>query len=250
MLVEVSLVELSRNNTLTQLSRSVNFRSEIKTMMKAFYLKIAMIVTSMLASKVGFYALIMTYIWLNNNVSAEVIFYVMKCFLTLRHTISISVSMGMARIAELSASLNRINKVLNAEELDNVLDKPSDYPKVEMKRVIVSIKEKTILQHISLNLETGLTVVTGQLGCGKTSLIKTILKDYPVSSGSLVTVGRKSYASQDPWLFPSSIKQNILFGEPFNKEKYDTVSEITICNKNTTSAIYRVSPFFVLYFGK
>lgn len=193
-------------------------------MMKTFYLKIAMIITSMLCSKVGFYALIMTYIYLNNDVSAEVIFYLMKCFGTLRHTISMSISMGMARIAELSASLNRINRVLNAEELEDIVETPTDVPKVEMKKVSVLIKEKVILQDVSINMECGLTVVTGQLGCGKTSLIKAILKDYPITKGSLTTIGRKSYASQDPWLFPSSIKQNILFGETFDKERYDTVS--------------------------
>lgn len=202
-----------------------HFRSEINTMMRTFYLKIAMVVTSMLCSKVGFYALIMTYIWLNNDVSAEVIFYLMKCFGTLRHTISMSLSMGMTRIAELSASLNRINRVLNAEELEDVVDKPTDLPMVEMKTASVVIKDKVILEEVSLNMETGLTVITGQLGCGKTSLIKAVLKDYPVTKGSLNVIGRKSYASQDPWLFPSSIKQNILFGEKYDKERYDTVSK-------------------------
>ncbi|KAJ8927840.1 hypothetical protein NQ314_019642 [Rhamnusium bicolor] len=201
-------------------------KKEMKIMMKTLYLKIVLIITSLLCSKIGFYALIITYIWLNNNASAEVIFYLMKCFGTLRHTISFSISIGMTRIAELSASLNRINKVLRAEELLETVEKPTDNPKIEMKEVKVAIKDKTILRNISVNIQNGLTVVTGQLGCGKSSLMKVILKDYPIDEGSLITTGRKSYASQDPWLFPSSIKQNILFGEAYDVNRYQNVIKV------------------------
>ncbi|KAJ8923376.1 hypothetical protein NQ315_001934 [Exocentrus adspersus] len=201
-------------------------KDEIKTMMKTSFLKFVMIITSILCSKVGFYALIMIHIWLHNEVSAEVIFYLMRSFGILRHTISFSLAMGMTRIAELSASMSRINKVLKADELEDAIEKPTDFPRVDMKSVSTTIKDKAILKNISLNMETGLTVVTGQLGSGKSSLIKVILKDYPISDGTLTTVGRKSYASQDPWLFPSSIKQNILFGEAFDKERYDTVVRV------------------------
>lgn len=32
-----------------------------------------------------------------------------------------------------------------------------------------------------------------------------------------------SYASQDPWLFIDTVRNNILFGQAFNSEKYKTV---------------------------
>lgn len=193
-------------------------------MMTSFFLKIVMMLITMLSSKIGFYSLVVTYIWLNGSTSADVMFYIMKCFVTLKHVIGHTISDGMSRMAELSASLDRINKVLRSEELKETTETYTNNPAIFMKGAKVCIKEKLILERITLTIQKGLTVVTGQLGCGKSSLIKAILQDYPLSEGVVETSGRKSYASQDPWLFPSSIKQNILFGEKYNEKKYQEVS--------------------------
>ncbi|KAJ8923375.1 hypothetical protein NQ315_001933 [Exocentrus adspersus] len=201
-------------------------KREMKQMMKAFYLKIIMKLITMLSSKIGFYSLVMTLIWFSNSTTAEVMFYIMKCFESLKHVIGHAISIGMSRMAELSASLSRINTVLRAEELQECIEKETDNPTVLMKNAKVCIKGKTIIENITLSLRKGLTVVTGSLGCGKSSLIKAILQDYPLSEGIVETEGVKSYACQDPWLFPSSIRQNILFGEKYNEKRYQEVVKV------------------------
>lgn len=40
-------------------------------------------------------------------------------------------------------------------------------------------------------------------------------------------IGNISYASQEPWLFVSSVKNNILFGMDFEKDKYNKV--VNVC---------------------
>lgn len=63
--------------------------------------------------------------------------------------------------------------------------------------------------------------IIGPVGSGKTSLLQLILGELPLKSGSLDINGSISYASQEPWIFPSTVRQNILFGEEFNHSRYN-----------------------------
>lgn len=76
------------------------------------------------------------------------------------------------------------------------------------------------LLDINVELKPGtLCCVVGPVGSGKSSLLQVLLKELPLNSGTLKVVGNVSYASQDPWLFVSSVRQNILFGVPFVKDR-------------------------------
>lgn len=57
----------------------------------------------------------------------------------------------------------------------------------------------------------------------QTSLIHAILKELPLTNGSIVVGGSISYASQEPWLFIASVQQNILFGQPMDRNRYRQV---------------------------
>ncbi|XP_067646367.1 probable multidrug resistance-associated protein lethal(2)03659 [Eurosta solidaginis] len=68
-----------------------------------------------------------------------------------------------------------------------------------------------------------LVAVIGPVGSGKSSLIQAILGELPAESGYVHVHGTYSFASQEPWLFTGSVRQNILFGLPMDKHRYRTV---------------------------
>jgi ATP-binding cassette subfamily C (CFTR/MRP) protein 4 len=60
----------------------------------------------------------------------------------------------------------------------------------------------------------------------QTSLFNCLLGEIPIHSGKVSTVGRISYASQEPWIFSGSARQNILFGQPFDEKRYWSVIKV------------------------
>ena len=50
-------------------------------------------------------------------------------------------------------------------------------------------------------------------------------------SGSVEIKGRVLYASQEPWVFSGTLRENILFGQPYRWEWYNTVVEACTLDK-------------------
>ncbi|CAG9575865.1 unnamed protein product [Danaus chrysippus] len=88
---------------------------------------------------------------------------------------------------------------------------------------ITSHTENT-LTDLSLTVKPGkLIAVIGPVGAGKSSLLHVLLKELPLHSGSVHVGGTISYASQEPWLFAGSVRQNILFGQAMDRPRYNAV---------------------------
>lgn len=79
------------------------------------------------------------------------------------------------------------------------------------------------LQGIDLKIPKGkLVFVIGPVGAGKSTLIQALLSELPLSCGSMAVNGSLSYASQESWIFTSTIRQNITFGQPMDRVRYDS----------------------------
>lgn len=57
----------------------------------------------------------------------------------------------------------------------------------------------------------------------QSSLLSSILGELPAEKGVLKVKGQMTYAAQQPWVFPGTIRSNILFGKEFDQQKYDRV---------------------------
>ncbi|XP_050078062.1 ATP-binding cassette sub-family C member 4-like [Anopheles maculipalpis] len=82
----------------------------------------------------------------------------------------------------------------------------------------------TTLANLNIDFRKGLLIgVIGPVGAGKSSLLQAILRELPLEAGCVVTQGKFAYVSQEPWVFSGTVRQNILFGQPMEKERYDSV---------------------------
>lgn len=72
-----------------------------------------------------------------------------------------------------------------------------------------------------------LVAVVGRVGAGKSSLIHAVLGNMQPTSGHAETGGRVSYVPQNPWCQNLTLRENILFGLPFDEEKYERVSKLS-----------------------
>ena len=80
------------------------------------------------------------------------------------------------------------------------------------------------LQNVTLKSSSGqLLAIIGSVGSGKSSVIQAILGEFPCSEGKISVSGKISYSPQEPWVFSGSVRQNILFGKPYDKERYGRV---------------------------
>ncbi|KAH7927030.1 hypothetical protein BV22DRAFT_1032254 [Leucogyrophana mollusca] len=94
------------------------------------------------------------------------------------------------------------------------------------------------LRDISVRFPEGeLSVITGPTASGKTALLMALLGEMTITGGKLIMSKNTSkvdenglmhsisYAAQTPWLRYQSIKNNILFGYPYDEERYNAVVE-------------------------
>ncbi|MGG3985641.1 ABC transporter ATP-binding protein [Heyndrickxia faecalis] len=163
--------------------------------------------------------------------------------ITLGNLVSFNVYLGMLTwpmfaIGELmnvmqrgNASLDRVNETLR--HVEDVKD--PEAPKTVEQPDIIEFADYTFrypksreenLKHIHLKIKKGETIgITGKTGSGKTTLIKQLLREYPLGSGRLLVSGVPieqltkeevlswiGYVPQDHVLFSRTVKENILFG--------------------------------------
>ncbi|KYN12022.1 hypothetical protein ALC57_15817, partial [Trachymyrmex cornetzi] len=137
---------------------------------------------------------------------------------------------------------NKINanqKEENAKE-DLTEQNKKDYTIVDQPKCVeysISIKNgsakwqdyerENTLHNININVRPNeLIAIVGQVGAGKSSLMNVILKELRLHKGFIQINDKIAYASQEPWLFAGSVRQNILFGRNMEQVRYNHVIEV------------------------
>lgn len=166
-------------------------------------------------------------------------------------------------IREINVSVERLNDLLNESE-EQSGEKES---LIETENIIVldeidfSYGERQIFNHLSINFKKGeTTALVGESGSGKSTLFKILCGFYRKQSGEYLLNGLKyeewnlmkarklfSIVSQDVFLFPVSIAENIGFGK-----KEATKQEICMASKkaNINSEIEKMKEQYNTIIGE
>jgi ATP-binding cassette subfamily C (CFTR/MRP) protein 4 len=77
------------------------------------------------------------------------------------------------------------------------------------------------IQNLNFDLKhDGLIMVAGKIGSGKSTLLLSIMEENSRMKGSIDIRGRIAYVEQEPFIFSSTVEENITFGLEYNEERF------------------------------
>ena len=81
------------------------------------------------------------------------------------------------------------------------------------------------LKDITLGIQaSSFTMIIGDIGSGKSSFLFSILNEMKASKSAFVEVnGSLAYVPQKPWIMSGTVRDNITFTMPFDKQKFNEV---------------------------
>ncbi|KAJ6796498.1 ABC transporter C family member 2-like [Iris pallida] len=142
----------------------------------------------------------------------------------------------ITQVVNTQVSLKRLEELFLAEERILVPNPPLDpaLPAISIKDGYFSWdskEERPTLSSVNLDVPVGsLVAIVGSTGEGKTSLVSAMIGELPPKpdTNTNVTIrGRVAYVPQVSWIFNATVRDNILFGSPFQPLRYEDAIKVT-----------------------
>uniref|UniRef100_A0A3B1IZ97 Cystic fibrosis transmembrane conductance regulator n=1 Tax=Astyanax mexicanus TaxID=7994 RepID=A0A3B1IZ97_ASTMX len=206
-------------------------KKEISKIMSSSYLRGLNMASFFSASKIIVFVTFAVYVLVGNKMSASRVFVAVSLYSAVRLTVTLFFPAAIEKVSEAGVSITRIKKFLLLDELVKhsvpLLQEEKKEASVEIHDLICywdkSLDAPT-LQNVSFTVKPGmLLAVIGPVGAGKSSLLSTILGELPQDKGVVKVRGDLTYASQQPCVFPGTIRSNILFGKELQPQRYEKV---------------------------
>ncbi|XP_043465526.1 ATP-binding cassette sub-family C member 4-like [Leptopilina heterotoma] len=233
-------------------------KQELKIVTKTSYIRGIFMTFNILTSKLALFATLLTMMLYKEPLTADRVFVFASYYSVLSNTMSTMFVRGITEIAECLVTVRRLQHFLlykeyqeiyphlhrsctingtskmndkeNSTKIDIpfiVMDDPPETWAIKLDNVTAKWEpgqSENTLEKVNLEIETGkLYMVIGMVGAGKSSLLSAILKEIALTEGSIRVKGGLSYAGQESWVFGSSVRQNILFGQPYDRQRYQRV---------------------------
>uniref|UniRef100_A0AAY4E2R3 Multidrug resistance-associated protein 4 n=1 Tax=Denticeps clupeoides TaxID=299321 RepID=A0AAY4E2R3_9TELE len=173
-------------------------RKEISKIMSSSYLRGLNMASFFAASKIIVFITFTVYVLLGNTMNASRVFVAVSLYNAVRLTVTLFFPAAIEKVSESKVSIRRIKVIL--------------------------ITNLFLTIHTYHTLKPGqLLAVIGPVGAGKSSLLSSILGELPKDKGVMKISGELAYAAQQPWVFPGTIRSNILFGKDIQPQRYERV---------------------------
>ncbi|KAL7728495.1 hypothetical protein ACLKA6_012510 [Drosophila palustris] len=213
-------------------------RCEIQQIRYASYLRGFYLSTMVFTERSTLYITLAAAALMGQKITADFVFSAASYYNILQLVAAIWYPLAVTFGAEALVSLRRIQAYLQMEGrgekvhgLTHKREQDGGDPRaIVLKDINASWdleKPQRTLQSFNLQIEKGqLCAVIGPVGAGKSSLFQLLLGELPIVDGGVIIQGELSYASQEPWLFTGTVRNNILFGEQYDRKRYQ---EVTRC---------------------
>ncbi|EEB08623.1 ATP-binding cassette transporter abc1 [Schizosaccharomyces japonicus yFS275] len=215
----VAKLDSKRNAELKHLRRLSVFDIMFSCLMKIFPL-LSMYVTFFVFTKIQ-----------RRTLTPAIAFTSISLFSVLRNQ-SISVAAALRQSIQFSVSLRRISAFLDEptqirDEMVSSGDSVFELRNASVSWLANPKEDDFQLSNLSFTIPPKSTcLVVGNSGAGKTTLLLSFLGETFITSGIFKTPNPNvqiAYVPQIPWLLNDTIRNNVLFGNSFNKERYDMV---------------------------
>ncbi|XP_032579405.1 probable multidrug resistance-associated protein lethal(2)03659 isoform X1 [Drosophila sechellia] len=200
-------------------------------------------------SKLSLFLSLVTYVFTGDIVTSQKVFIVASYYDNLNDSLLHSWPLAINMWVETFVVANRVKDFLFQHEnpadggvhnLKEAEDNPehgnffgrTHKPKAEVKSITVhkltaswdqkkQEKRHRHIEDVSFQAQDQQFVgIVGTVGAGKSTLLQVILGELDIISGSVDVNGVLSYAPQEPWLLRGSLRDNILFTEPYDEQRY------------------------------
>ncbi|KAJ3276362.1 Multidrug resistance-associated protein 4 [Terramyces sp. JEL0728] len=140
----------------------------------------------------------------------------------------ISSSKESLRNQELYNELNDANIILAMDKASFSWEKSA----IEIGKTV----QVEILKDINFTLrKKELVAICGFVGAGKSSFLHAILGDMNFTKGRVYNdIKRIAYVSQTPWILSGTIRDNILFGQPYDEKRFHNVIKVCSLERDFT----------------
>lgn len=156
-------------------------------------------------------------------------------------------------------SIRRLGKYLEGPEMTDIITRGYDAA-LDNASIAWPVDDEVpeddrfVLRNLNLSFPKGeLSVISGKTGTGKSLLLSSLIgeadlldgavimprappmaerNDANAHKGNWIVPGSVAYVSQSPWLENATLKDNIIFGLPYDEERYNMVIEVCALRKD------------------